>query len=123
MNNFYINQDGQSLYSQFLNATTDYYSMLQKEIESLNEIERNELNSYPPYIQANKQLSDFLQLELINLVRRQINSKPDIIKNVIESIKSYKNEKHQELSDFNDYIKNFSDLTYNEYKKLKDETK
>ena len=52
MNNFYINQDGQSLYSQFLNATTDYYSMLQKEIESLNEIERNELNSYPPYIQV-----------------------------------------------------------------------
>ena len=123
MNNFYINQDGQSLYSQFLNATTDYYSLLQREMEALTHAELNELNSYSPYIQANKQLSDFLQLELINLVRRQLNSKPEIIKNVIESIKSYKNEKHQELSDFNDYIKNFSDLTYNEYKKLKDETK
>ena len=123
MNNFYINQDGQSLYSQFLNATTDYYSLLQREMEALTPAELSELNSYSPYIQANKQLSDFLQLELINLVRRQLNSKPEIIKNVIESIKSYKNEKQQELSDFNDYIKNFSDLTYNEYKKLKDETK
>lgn len=123
MNNFYINQDGQSLYSQFLNATTDYYSLLQREMEALTPSELNELNSYSPYIQANKQLSDFLQLELINLVRRQLNSKPEIIKSVIDSIKSYKNEKHQELSDFNDYIKNFSDLTYNEYKKLKDETK
>lgn len=123
MNNFYINQDGQSLYSQFLNATTDYYALLQREMEALTPAELSELNSYSPYIQANKQLSDFLQLELINLVRRQINSNPDIIKNVIESIKSYKNEKHQELSDFNDYIKNFSDLTYNDYKKLKDATK
>ena len=123
MNNFYINQDSQSLYSQFLNATTDYYALLQREMEALTPAELSELNSYSPYIQANKQLSDFLQLELINLVRRQLNSKPEIIKNVIESIKSYKNEKQQELSDFNDYIKNFSDLTYNEYKKLKDETK
>jgi hypothetical protein len=92
-------------------------------MEALTPAELSELNSYSPYIQANKQLSDFLQLELINLVRRQLNSKPEIIKNVIESIKSYKNEKQQELSDFNDYIKNFSDLTYNDYKKLKDANK
>lgn len=123
MNNFYINQDSQSLYSQFLNATTDYYSLLQKEIESLNEIERNEITSYTPYIQANNELSNIIQLELINLIKRQLNNNPDVIKSVIESIKLFKNEKNKELSDFNDYIKNFSDLTYNEYKKLKDETK
>lgn len=123
MNNFYINQDNQSLYNQFLNATTDYYSLLQKEIESLNEIERNEITSYTPYIQANNELSNIIQLELINLIKRQLNNNPEIIKNVIQAIKSYKNEKHQELSDFNDYIKNFSDITYNDYKKLKDETK
>lgn len=119
MNNFYINQDGQSLYSQFLNATTDYYSMLQKEIESLNEIERNEITSYTPYIQANNELSNIIQLELINLIKRQLNNNPDVIKSVIESIKSFKNEKNKELSDFQEYIKNYSDITYKEFKDLK----
>ena len=119
MNNFYINQDGQSLYSQFLNATTDYYSMLQKEIESLNEIERNEITSYTPYIQANNELSNIIQLELINLIKRQLNANPDVIKSVIESIKSFKNEKNKELSDFQEYIKNYSDITYKEFKDLK----
>lgn len=123
MNNFYINQDNQSLYSQFVNSTTDYYALLQKEIESLNEIERNEITSYTPYIQSNNQLNNLVQLELINLIKRQLNNNPDVIKSVIESIKSFKNEKNKELNDFQDYIKNFSDITYSEYKKLKYETK
>lgn len=119
MNNFYINQDSQSLYSQFLNATTDYYALLQKEIESLNEIERNEITSYTPYIEANNQLNNLVQLELINLIKRQLNSNPDVLNKVIESIKSFKKEKNKEIEDFQDYIKNYSDITYKEFKELK----
>lgn len=118
MNNFYINQD-QSLFQQYQNLTTDFYALLQKEMEGLNEIEINELSKFQPYIEANTKLGVLVQSELLNLVRRQINANPEVIKNVIESVKQYKKERNKEMNDFQDYIKNYSDITYKEYKELK----
>lgn len=122
MNNFYINQD-QSLFQQYQNLTTDHYSILQKELQTLTENETNELANFKPYIEANAKLSMLVQSELLNLVKRQINSNPDIVNGVIESVKMFKNEKSKEMNDFQDYIKNFSDITYKEYKQLKYENK
>jgi hypothetical protein len=82
MNNFYINQD-QSLFQQYQNLTTDFYAILQKEMEGLNEIEINELSKFQPYIEANAKLGVLVQSELLNLVKRQINAQPEVIKNVI----------------------------------------
>lgn len=121
MNNIYINQD--TLFQQYQNLTTDFYSLLQKEMETLNEVEITELSKYSPYIEANNKLSILVQGELLNLIKRQINANPDVIKNVIESIKSFKRERDKEMNDFQDYIKNFSDITYKEYKQLKYENK
>ena len=121
MNNIYINQD--SLYQKYQNLTTDFYSLLQKEMETLNEVEIAELTKYQPYVEANTKLGVLVQSELINLVKRQINNNPEVIKSVIDSIKNYKKERTKEMSDFQDYIKNFSDITYKEYKQLKDENK
>lgn len=122
MNNFYINQD-QSLFQQYQNLTIDHYSILQKELQTLTENETNELANFKPYIEANAKLSMLVQSELLNLVKRQINSNPDIVNGVIESVKMFKNEKSKEMNDFQDYIKNFSDITYKEYKQLKYENK
>lgn len=122
MNNFYINQD-QSLFQQYQNLTIDHYSILQKELQTLTENETNELANFKPYIEANAKLSMLVQSELLNLVKRQINSNPDIVNSVIESVKMFKNEKSKEMNDFQDYIKNFSDITYKEYKQLKYENK
>ena len=118
MNNFYINQD-QSLFQQYQNLTTDFYAILQKEMEGLNEIEINELSKFQPYVEANTKLGVLVQAELLNLVKRQINAQPEVIKNVIESVKQYKKERDKEMNDFQDYIKNYSDITYKEYKELK----
>lgn len=118
MNNFYINQD-QSLFQQYQNLTTDFYALLQKEMEGLNEIEINELSKFKPYVEANTKLGTLVQTELLNLVKRQINAQPEVIKNVIESVKQYKKERDKEMNDFQDYIKNYSDITYKEYKELK----
>lgn len=118
MNNFYINQD-QSLFQQYQNLTTDFYALLQKEMEGLNEIEINELSKFQPYVEANTKLGVLVQSELLNLVKRQINANPEVIKNVIESVKQYKKERDKEMNDFQDYIKNYSDITYKEYKELK----
>lgn len=119
MNNFYINQDNQSLYSQFINSTTDTVEKLTKELQSLSTNEMNELATYQPYIEANNQLNNLVQVELLNLIKRQLNANPDVINKVIESIKSFKNEKNKEIEDFQEYIKNYSDITYKEFKELK----
>lgn len=117
MNNFYIQEP--SLFQQYQNLTTDFYAQLQKEMEGLTETEIAQLSQFKPYIEANNRLSTLVQGELLNLVRRQINANPEVIKTVIESIKQYKKEKDKELDDIQDYIKNYSDITYKEYKELK----
>lgn len=117
MNNFYIQEP--SLFQQYQNLTTDFYAQLQKEMEALSETEIAQLSQYKPYVEANNRLGTLVQAELLNLVKRQINNNPEVIKSVIESIKQYKKEKDKELDDFQDYIKNFSDITYKEYKELK----
>lgn len=119
MNNFYINQDNQSLYAQFINSTTDTVEKLTKELQSLSPNEMAELAIYQPYIEANTQLNNLVQLELINLIKRQLNANPDVLNRVIESIKSFKKEKNKEIEDFQEYIKNYSDITYKEFKELK----
>ena len=123
MNNFYINQDNQSLYSQLINSTTDTVEKLTKELQSLSINEMTELAQYQPYVEANNQLNNLVQIELINLIKRQLNANPDVLNNVIESIKSFKKEKNKEIEDFQEYIKNYSDITYKEFKELKYATK
>lgn len=118
MNNIYINPE-QSIFQQYQNLTTDFYAILQKEMEGLSEVEIAELSKFKPYIEANNKLGILVQVELLNLVKRQINANPEVIKNVIESVKAYKKERDKEMNDFQDYIKNFSDITYKEYKQLK----
>lgn len=122
MNNIYINPE-QSIFQQYQNLTTDFYALLQKEMETLTETEIAELSKFKPYIEANNKLGILVQAELINLVKRQINANPEVIKGVIESVKEYKKERDKEMNDFQDYIKNFSDITYKEYIQLKYENK
>ena len=62
MNNFYINQDNQSLYSQFINSQTDTVEKLTKELQSLSPIEMTEITSYTPYIEANNQLNNLVRI-------------------------------------------------------------
>lgn len=109
MNNFYINSN-ESLYEK-LNVK-DYYSMLETELQSLSDAEITDLSHFKPYIEANNRLAMIIQAELLNLVRSQINGHSEEIKNVIDSIKKFKNKENEQ---FKDYIKNYSHLTYNEY--------
>lgn len=121
-NNIYFGQDG-SMYQQFQQMiqqqSTDYYSNLEKELQSLSDADIQELSVFKPYIEANNALSVFIQAALVNLVRKEINGQPEVIQKVIDSIKLFKDNKNKERLDFEDYIKNYSDLTYKEYKQLK----
>ena len=85
--------------------------------------EINELLNFKPYIESNNALSILVQAEVLNLVRGKINSNPEVINNVIGSIKEFKNIKKKEEDNFKDYIRNYSELSYKEYLELKNGTK
>lgn len=123
--NFFINPNDQSIYQQYLQMqnNVDYYGRLEQELQSLTDNDINGLSVFRPYIEANNALSMLVQAELLNLVRTKINSNPDVINNVINAVRSYKQEKSKEQSDFQDYIKNFSELSYKEYLQLKNNKK
>lgn len=122
--NFFINPNDQNIYAQyqqFINnqQVVDTYANLEKEMQTLSENDIIELSKYPPYIQANNALSMLVQGELLKMVRNEVNKNPDVINNVINSIKDFKTAKQKDLDDFQDYIKHYSDITYKEYLNLK----
>jgi hypothetical protein len=67
-----------------------------------------------------------IQEEMLRSVKWKINSNPEAIskmnrlKDMINSAQRNKtNEDRKVMADINDYIKNYSDLTFDEYKQLK----
>lgn len=128
MNNIFLGDKDTSMYQyyqQFMqqNQPMDYYKNLENELQSLSNDEINELLNFKPYIESNNALSILVQAEVLNLVRGKINSNPEVINNVIGSIKEFKNIKKKEEDNFKDYIRNYSELSYKEYLELKNGTK
>ena len=110
-------------YQQFMQQQqqVDHYAQLEKELQTMSDADVAGLSNFKPYNEANNALAILVQGELLKLVRSEINKKPEVINNVISAIKEFKSIKQKEQDDFQDYIKNFSDLTYKEYKELKNE--
>lgn len=110
-------------YQQFMQQQqqVDHYAQLEKELQTMSDADVAGLSNFKPYNEANNVLAILVQGELLKLVRSEINKKPEVINNVISAIKEFKSLKQKEQDDFQDYIKNFSDLTYKEYKELKNE--
>lgn len=128
MNNIFLSDKDTSMYQHFQqymqqNQPIDYYKNLENELQSLSNDEVNELLNFKPYIESNNALSILVQAEVLNLVRGKINSNPEVINNVINSIKEFKNIKKKEEDNFKDYIKNYSELSYKEYLELKNSNK
>ena len=112
-------------YQQFMQQQqqVDTYAQLEKELQTMSDADVAGLAVFQPYNEANNALAILVQGELLKLVRSEINKKPEVINNVISAIKQFKSLKQKEQDDFQDYIKNFSDLTYKEYKELKNNEK
>lgn len=129
MNNFFLNPNDNNIYAQYQQMmqnqqqTVDTYANLEKEMQTLSDSDVIELSRFQPYIQANNALSMLVQGELLKMVRNEVNKQPEVINNVINSIKEFKSMKQKDLDDFQDYIKNYSDITYKEYKQLKEQNK
>lgn len=104
----------------------DYLGEIDDMVKELDEDVVLSLNSDVEYLKINDDLQKMIQEEMMRSVKLKINSNPDAVskmerlKQLIVSAKKQKSEDDRKImADINDYIKNYSDLTFEEYKQLK----
>lgn len=78
------------------------------------------------FAQLNAVIQQDIQAEIMSTIKWRLNNKPDVtqrIKRAIDIVTYYQqnkvNEDKKNISELNDYIQNYSDMTFNEYKKMK----
>lgn len=119
------------LYNQFnrdvpQSIVKDWIGELDDTIRGLELSIVDNLNSNKDFVELHTNLQGMIQDELMNLVKGRLNSYPMVIDNVkkqlnmIKSISSETKEtERQNMNELNDYMKNYSHMTFDEYKKIK----
>ena len=104
----------------------DYLGELDNILSTLEESDIALLNQDPEFIQLNTYIQQMIQSEIVNSIKWKINSdqykvdKINRLKNIISNAKKEKEvEQRKNMNELNDYIQNYSDMTFNEYKKIK----
>lgn len=104
----------------------DYLGDLDTLISELDESDLEALNNNEEFTQLNTYIQQSIQQEIINSVKWKINSNPEKIdkinklKSIVKDIKKEKDMvQKRNMYELNDYIQNYSDMTFNEYKKIK----
>lgn len=104
----------------------DYLGEIDDIIRGLDEDTATMLNADVEYIKINDELQRMMQEEMMRSIKWKINSNPDAVykmermKELIQNVKKVKDEENRKvMADINDYITNFADLTFEEYKQLK----
>lgn len=104
----------------------DKLNELDEKIKNLNPATLRELENDFEFKDLSNMLQATIQAELMNLVRQQINYNPEIVKNIerqlviIKSVEAKTDaEEKKNMAELNDYLQNYSNMTFDEYKKLK----
>lgn len=107
-------------------ATKDYVGELDDLIKTIEPEVFEILSKDEEYMKTNNELQGLIQEEMLKSVKWKINnnqtavSKIDKLKDLISQAKKSKtDEEKRNLAELNDYIKNYPDLTFEEYKQLK----
>lgn len=84
------------------------------------------LNTNQEFVQINGWIQQMIQTEIMKSVKHSLNTNPDVInkisraKDIIREVKiNQETEDRRSLNELNDYITNYSDMTFNEYKQFK----
>ena len=95
-------------------------------IKSLDTNVLTELSNNPEFVELNSLIQTSIQEEIMKSVKWKVNGNPEMVskmnrlKELIQTTSKAREEaERQSLSELNDYIKNYSDMTFNEYKRLK----
>lgn len=104
----------------------DKLNELDEKIKNLNPAAQRELENDFEFKDLSNTLQATIQAELMNLVRQQINYNPETVKNIerqlviIKSVEAKTDaEEKKNMAELNDYLQNYSNMTFDEYKKLK----
>lgn len=104
----------------------DYLGEIDKMLGELDEDVALTLSADAEYLKLQDDLQKMIQEEMMRSIRWKINSNPkaiskmDRLKELIVAAKKNKSDEDRRImADINDYVKNYSDLTFEEYKQLK----
>lgn len=141
MNNFYLNQQDPLLarpyempnpiiYQQMQDTLKDTVGELDKSLKSLSPAMMEELQRDTRFATLNAEFQNVVQQELLTLIKNKLNANSTIILNanrqieIIDDIRrKVESEKEESINEMNDYMKNYSHLTFDEYKKNKNKNK
>jgi len=112
---------------EFMNAQQkDWVYELDSLVKTLDEATIFELNSSSEYNELSASLQHHIQEEIVAMVKTKLNSNHEVVDNIrkqLEIIKKVKestqNAQRKNLADLNDYMTNYSHLTFDEYRSLK----
>ena len=142
MNNIFLNQD--PILGQYQQPSQQYiYPPQLPPIPPIKPMEKNWIdeldNTLSPEVveylgkdekwnELNTQLSGTIHEEIMNIVKNRLLNNPDVIANAKEQLNlihnaenKVKEEERKNINELNDYMKNYSHLTFDEYRKIKNE--
>ena len=109
----------------------DYIGELDNIVKNVGESTMSEiLNNNSEYRKLNNELQEIIQYELMMTIKGKLNNNQNAINNIQRQIAiindaktKVEDEQRRNLSELNDYVKNYSNITFDEYKKIKKEGK
>ena len=106
--------------------TRDWIGEFDKLLKELDSDVAETIAEDQEFNQLNALVQQDIQFEIMNSIKWKLNTKPDVtqrIKRLIDIVSYYSknklNEDKKNIAELNDYIQNYSDMTFNEYKKMK----
>lgn len=106
--------------------TEDHIGSLDNIMKGLDSTTIELLEANIEFVQLNAWIQQAIQTEIMKGVKVRLNVNPEVIskvsraKDIIQEIKNNQEaEDRKSLSELNEYITHYSDMTFNEYKQLK----
>lgn len=104
----------------------DWIGEFDRSLKNLDTDVANALMEDEEFTQLNNMVQQDIQNEIMTSIKWKLNSKQDTIQRVrrmMDIIDAYNKDKANEdkknLAELTDYIQNYSDMTFNEYKQMK----
>ena len=104
----------------------DYIGMLDERLRGLTETERKLLNEDGAFNTLNNTFNVLVQKEIMNLIRTKLNSDGGVVDNINQQMEiinrvslGVKEQERQNLSMMNDYITNYSNISFAEYQAMR----
>lgn len=104
----------------------DHLGALDDMVKNLDPAMIEALNTNQEFVQINGWIQQMIQMEIMKSVKHSLNTNPEVInkisraKDIIREVKiNQETEDRRSLNELNDYITNYSDMTFNEYKQFK----